>query len=242
MLQKQFLSFDSDILCLQEIEKEHYESHYSPFMTSLGYKGITMNGKNKPVGNAIFYKDNLFTLQSSNERSRALIANLKVTSDENSKTLIVANVHLEGNPMKPAERFNQMKSLLSQIQKQETTVADQQIIICGDFNCNHEDGIYKMMSTGSLSSTEIDTVANLPYTKQDFNHPYKFNSAYFTIYGREPEVTFVKSGMRADVLDFVWLTNNLKVMAVEQLTLTKEELLPTSDHPSDHLPLQVTFA
>ena len=169
------------------------------------------------------------------------VANLRTSADENSETIVVANVHLEGNPLKPAERFNQMKSLLLQIQKQESSASEQQIIICGDFNCNHEDGIYKMMSTGSLSSSEIHPAAKIPYTKQNYTHPYKFKSAYFSKYGREPEVTFVKSGMNPNVLDFVWMTDNLEILAVEQLTLTKEELLPTSEHPSDHLPLQVTF-
>ena len=49
----------SQVVCLQEVDSEHFTSHFVPALTKLGYKGIYKKRTNdKMDGCAIFYKDN----------------------------------------------------------------------------------------------------------------------------------------------------------------------------------------
>lgn len=49
----------SQIVCLQEVETEHFSSHFVPALARLGYKGIYKKRTNdKKDGCAIFYYEN----------------------------------------------------------------------------------------------------------------------------------------------------------------------------------------
>jgi len=57
-LRDEILTLEIDILCLQEVDYEHYESHFVPSFREHGFKGIyKKRTHDKNDGCAIFYKD-----------------------------------------------------------------------------------------------------------------------------------------------------------------------------------------
>lgn len=255
LLQKQFIKLSGDVICLQEVEQKSYEEDLLPFFNRLGYKGTMQR---KWIGNAVFYRENMFQLHSIVERSRTIIVTLlnkgkagQRSSTEEESLLTVANVHLEGDPYRPQEKFFQIRSLFKYLQRNiektgEKSVMDQHVVICGDFNCSDDCGIYKLLTTGKLTQEDKDPVTNTPYTQQEFTHPYHMKSAYKQKTGSEPEFTFYVATMKAEPLDFMFYSfNNIKVLEVEDPTADKEQYLstylPNAHHPSDHLPLAVVM-
>ena len=49
--------YNCDVLCLQEIQCDHYETHFKPSLSKLGYDGLYKKRTgDKRDGCAIFYK------------------------------------------------------------------------------------------------------------------------------------------------------------------------------------------
>ena len=44
------LSLPGDIVCLQEVQSDHYEQHLNPFMQTLGYEGIFKQKSRESMG------------------------------------------------------------------------------------------------------------------------------------------------------------------------------------------------
>ena len=264
VLKEHFTKSDADIICLQEIEEPSFKNEFSTFFKELGYSGIMQ--EKKTIGNAIFYRDSKFKLRFTNSRSRVLLAAftpLNSSEQEHEKNdtvapLYICNAHLDGNPQKPHERFNQIKSLFAQLKKEETqgNFSIKEAIICGDFNCDHKSGIYELLTSGALSKDFRNPVTHdLPYTKEDFEIEantgisLEFKSAYASLNNSsEPEFTFAAPNMRRDPLDFIFFTPaTLKVLAVSDpmLMINKNQVenegIPNDLIPSDHLPMAAVF-
>jgi len=175
--------------------------------------------------------------------------------------LYICNAHLDGNPLKPHERFNQMKSLFAQLKKEELTgtFSIKEAIICGDFNCDHKSGIYELVTSGKLTKEFRNPITpDLAYTKEDFSietHAgvsLDFSSAYAKVSsdGGEPDFTFAAPNHRRDPLDFIFYTHkSLKPVAVSDPMLllnnskqqVESEGIPNDWIPSDHLLLAAVF-
>lgn len=152
-----------------------YDQYLYPMFRDLGFDGVIQK---KRFANAVLYRQDMFKLVHVNERSRVLLATLQLLRNsgavnemmENeqqqqqpSTFVTVANVHLEGDPAKPNERFNQMKSLLNEMQKnrkftQESSATEQNIIICGDFNCSSDRcAIHdQLLKNGKMEKNMVD--------------------------------------------------------------------------------------
>jgi CCR4-NOT transcription complex subunit 6 len=67
---KEMMSYDAEILCLQEVESEQYRSYFEPAMQQAGYSGVfrpksrarTMEDWSRVDGCAIFFKNSKFLL------------------------------------------------------------------------------------------------------------------------------------------------------------------------------------
>lgn len=65
LLQTELTQLDADIVCLQEVQTSHYESHYLPFATSLEYRALHVARRNKADGCAILYRPSRFSAMIS---------------------------------------------------------------------------------------------------------------------------------------------------------------------------------
>jgi len=260
-LHKELVAFDSDILCLQEMEAQHFSSFFQPKLADRGYTGIMQeeNDKPKDVGVATFFKKSKFTLDWVQSKSRALLTGLRLNhpSDAEFPIIIdVANVHLEGNPVKVDTRFSQIKSVLSSLQERSQQTKDKTFfsLICGDFNCTEESQIYSLIKTGVIRAFATDEKSKNVYTDKEWQHQLQMRSAYAAVNSNhEPSFTFACSKtMPIKTLDFMWFgsRSGTGIEAVGALKVTEDEedtaeilkhFMPSFVHPSDHLPLMFQF-
>eukprot|EP01117_Protostelium_nocturnum_P011333 TRINITY_DN4112_c1_g2_i1.p1 TRINITY_DN4112_c1_g2~~TRINITY_DN4112_c1_g2_i1.p1 ORF type:complete len:305 (+),score=92.34 TRINITY_DN4112_c1_g2_i1:247-1161(+) len=210
-------SLDSDILCLQEVEKFNFEGTLDPFMTSKGFKGLLQKDFSF-IGCATFYREDKFELVSFNSRSRATIAVLK-TKEEDPKYLAIGNVHFSSDHNnKVDDRFNQMRSLIQEIQKDLRKInklGKASVLICGDFNCVETGGIHKVAYEGKLEKGYEDG-EGVYNPKAAYEHPFLFKNAH-----KDANLPFTFKGrinLRMPPIDFVLYTfNSLDVTGTKQV-------------------------
>ncbi|XP_007481430.2 protein angel homolog 2 isoform X2 [Monodelphis domestica] len=158
---------DADILCLQEVQEDHYRKEIKPNLESLGYHcEYKMRTGRKPDGCAICFKCSKFTLLSANpvefyrrdipllDRDNVgLVLLLQPKFHCTASPICVANTHLLYNPRRGDIKLTQLAMLLAEI----SSVAHQKdgtvcpIIICGDFNSVPGSPLYSFIKEGKLN-------------------------------------------------------------------------------------------
>ncbi|KFU87433.1 Protein angel 2 [Chaetura pelagica] len=159
---------DADVLCLQEVQADHYRTEIKSSLESLGYHcEYKMRTGRKPDGCAICFKTSKFSLISSNpveffrhdipllDRDNVGLV-LLLQPRFHCKTnaaICIANTHLLYNPRRGDIKLTQLAMLLAEI----ASVAPQKdgtfcpIIICGDFNSVPGSPLYKFIKEGKLN-------------------------------------------------------------------------------------------
>ncbi|NXD01382.1 ANGE2 protein, partial [Certhia familiaris] len=156
------------VLCLQEVQEDHYRSEIKSSLESLGYHcEYKMRTGRKPDGCAICFKTSKFSLISSNpveffRRDIPLLDRdnvglvLLLQPRFHCKTnaaICIANTHLLYNPRRGDIKLTQLAMLLAEI----ASVASQKdgsfcpVIICGDFNSVPGSPLYKFIKEGKLN-------------------------------------------------------------------------------------------
>ncbi|KAI5168878.1 protein angel homolog 2 isoform X1 [Manis pentadactyla] len=165
---KEIKHFDADVLCLQEVQEDHYGTEIRPSLESLGYHcEYKMRTGRKPDGCAICFKHSKFSLLSVNpvefyrpnvpllDRDNVglvLLLQPKVPSAA-SPVICVANTHLLYNPRRGDIKLTQLAVLLAEI----SSVAHQKdggfcpIVMCGDFNSVPGSPLYSFIKEGKLN-------------------------------------------------------------------------------------------
>ncbi|XP_075563342.1 protein angel homolog 2 isoform X1 [Pelecanus crispus] len=159
---------DADVLCLQEVQEDHYRTEIKSSLESLGYHcEYKMRTGRKPDGCAICFKTSKFSLISSNpveffrhdipllDRDNVgLVLLLQPRFDSKTNAPIcIANTHLLYNPRRGDIKLTQLAMLLAEI----ASVAPQKdgtfcpIIICGDFNSVPGSPLYRFVKEGKLN-------------------------------------------------------------------------------------------
>ncbi|NXW06726.1 ANGE2 protein, partial [Fregetta grallaria] len=159
---------DADVLCLQEVQEDHYRTEIKPSLESLGYHcEYKMRTGRKPDGCAICFKTSKFSLISSNpveffrhdipllDRDNVgLVLLLQPRFHYKTNAAIcIANTHLLYNPRRGDIKLTQLAMLLAEI----ASVAPQKdgtfcpIIICGDFNSVPGSPLYRFIKEGKLN-------------------------------------------------------------------------------------------
>ncbi|XP_030302928.1 protein angel homolog 2 isoform X1 [Calypte anna] len=159
---------DADVLCLQEVQEDHYRGEIKSSLESLGYHcEYKMRTGRKPDGCAICFKTSKFSLISSNpveffrhdipllDRDNVgLVLLLRPLFHSKANAAIcIANTHLLYNPRRGDIKLTQLAMLLAEI----ASVAPQNdgtfcpIIICGDFNSVPDSPLYKFIKEGKLN-------------------------------------------------------------------------------------------
>ncbi|XP_037260960.1 protein angel homolog 2 isoform X2 [Falco rusticolus] len=159
---------DADVLCLQEVQEDHYRAEIKSSLESLGYHcEYKMRTGRKPDGCAICFKTSKFSLISSNpveffrhdipllDRDNVGLV-LLLQPRFHCKTnaaICIANTHLLYNPRRGDIKLTQLAMLLAEI----ASVAPQKdgtfcpVIICGDFNSVPGSPLYRFIKEGKLN-------------------------------------------------------------------------------------------
>ncbi|XP_066561340.1 protein angel homolog 2 isoform X2 [Amia ocellicauda] len=164
---KEFEMYDADILCLQEVQEDHYKKQIKPSLESLGYHcEYKVRTGRKPDGCVIGFKQFKFSLVSCqpveyfrhgipllDRDNVGLVLLLRPALPGGSvPSLCVANTHLLYNPRRGDIKLTQLAMLLAEMGK----VARQQdgsycpIILCGDFNSVPSSPLYSFIREGKL--------------------------------------------------------------------------------------------
>ncbi|XP_038205700.1 protein angel homolog 2 isoform X1 [Arvicola amphibius] len=165
---KEIKHFDADVLCLQEVQEDHYGTEIRPSLESLGYHcEYKMKTGRKPDGCAICFKHAKFSLLSVNpvefcrrdipllDRDNiGLVLLLQPKMPHAAPpSICVANTHLLYNPRRGDIKLTQLAMLLAEI----SSVAHRKdgsfcpIIMCGDFNSVPGSPLYSFIKEGKLN-------------------------------------------------------------------------------------------
>lgn len=128
----------ADILCLQEVQTDHYDTFYVPKLTAMGFKGVYKKRTgNKRDGCAIFFRHSKFELKKSipveyckpnvellDRDNIGLIALLtprvlqpKQVFDEDLPFIVVATTHLLYNPRRHDIKLAQLQLLFAELDR-----------------------------------------------------------------------------------------------------------------------------
>ncbi|CEM21147.1 unnamed protein product [Vitrella brassicaformis CCMP3155] len=251
------VSSGADVLCLQEVDLDKYDDEIAPFFEDNGYVGILQgNGKNRkrfPTANAVFYKPDRVEVLDVTSRSRAMLLALRLKTAGDGPLVLLANVHLEGDPAKSKERFQQCRSLIKQMHplvgKLQPTLSESEasIIITGDFNSSPSSALFGLLRNGIMQKgarepwQSGDECIN---DEEDFHSPYRFSNAYGATEQDCPPT--YRSRRYIGPVDFVFHTNALEKVRVYRICEAdmkdvRDWLLPNWKYGSDHLPVGAVF-
>jgi len=189
----EMLTYNSDIICLQEVDCDEYENFFKGIMSKAGYVGFYKQRTGiEEDGLALFVKDNEYKVllhQSVEYKMPDLCPSLNrdnvalITVLEHRQTkirLCVATTHLLFNPNQGIIKFAQYQTLTLTIREILRNNKDYDlnipIIITGDFNTHANSVLYNYIITGhekvrklikqtkTLSGQQGDNFRRLSYT------------------------------------------------------------------------------
>ncbi|KAJ8262395.1 hypothetical protein GJAV_G00165950 [Gymnothorax javanicus] len=239
LILEEILSYSPDILCLQEVD--HYFDTFQPILGSLGYHGtfcpkprspcLDVEHNNGPDGCALFFRCDRFKLEDS--ASVCLVATMLKTNQvailqrlrccATGRPLLVAVTHLKACKGWERLRCAQGSDLLRRLG--EAGAGDTPLVVCGDFNAEPEEDVYRLFSASDLGldsaykKLSVDGQSEPPYTTWNIR----------------------PTGESRLTLDYIWYSRqDLRVNTV--LDLPADEhigpgRLPSYSYPSDHLSL-----
>lgn len=173
--------YNADILCLQEVQQDHYENQIKPALQELGYHcEYKKRTGTKPDGCAVIFKSSRLSLLSSNpveffrpgdallDRDNVglvvlLRPNDAVGQSDLSTVICVANTHLLYNPRRGDIKLAQLAILLAEISRLSRLPdgSTNPVVLCGDFNSTPWSPLYSFLTTGCLDyrGLQIGTVS-----------------------------------------------------------------------------------
>ncbi|KAJ8269477.1 hypothetical protein COCON_G00120840 [Conger conger] len=240
LILEEILTYRPDILCLQEVD--HYFDTFQPVLHSLGYHGtfcpkpwspcLDVESNNGPDGCALFFRRDRFellrsaclrlTAQAAKTNQVAIVQTLRCRAT--GRPLRAAVTHLKARSGWERLRSAQGSDLLRSLGGEEGN-SDAPLVVCGDFNAEPGEDVYRLFSTSSLG---LDSAYKRLSSDGSSEPPY-------TTWKIRP------SGESRHTLDYIWYSHqDLRVDAVLDLP-TDEQIgpgrLPSYSYPSDHLSL-----
>nr|XP_040055798.1 protein angel homolog 1 isoform X2 [Gasterosteus aculeatus aculeatus] len=163
-----------DILCLQEVQENHYHQQLCPVLSDMGYTCVFKRRTGtKTDGCATCYRSSGFSEVSVatleffkpevaplDRHNVAIVLLLRPVFTEGSEVkarglpLCVANTHLLFNPRRGDVKLAQLAVMLAEIDRVVKSCKakgeDCNIILCGDFNSVPQKPLYQLITTGEL--------------------------------------------------------------------------------------------
>ncbi|XP_077395860.1 protein angel homolog 2 isoform X2 [Festucalex cinctus] len=192
MLLEELQKWKPDILCLQEVQENHYQAQLFPFLTEMGYNCVYKRRTgNKTDGCATCYRSSCFSEVSVtpveffrpqtellDRHNVGIVAVLRPAVYQGSKVaakgslLCVANTHLLFNPRRGDVKLAQLAIMLAEIHSVVKLWKDKgehcNVILCGDFNSLPHTPLYQFITTGELDFQGLP--AWMVSGQQDLSH------------------------------------------------------------------------
>ncbi|KJH41303.1 endonuclease/exonuclease/phosphatase family protein [Dictyocaulus viviparus] len=161
LLKEELLRLDADVFGLQEVDCDHYESDFKPFMIKAGYAAFYKQGTGmKWDGCAVFVKKRklkiinystveYFVSLSSSMNRNQIGQILRLRCKRTSQEFIYANTHLLFNPTLGDIKLGQLAMLIANIEK-ELKKSYCPVILGGDLNIEPLSYIYTYISESRL--------------------------------------------------------------------------------------------
>uniref|UniRef100_UPI00358FB5F3 protein angel homolog 1-like isoform X2 n=1 Tax=Myxine glutinosa TaxID=7769 RepID=UPI00358FB5F3 len=170
-LLQEFSYFDADILCLQEVQEDHFEEDLKLFLQERGYGCVYKRRTgDRPDGCAICYKTKRMELVASREveffrpcvnvlskDNVGLVVLLRPLGDPSVEPFCVTNTHLLYNPWRGDIKLAQLALLFAEIQQFLGSQASNlrstnhlPLILCGDFNSLPFSPLYRFVQDSLL--------------------------------------------------------------------------------------------
>lgn len=171
-LQQEFVSFDADILGLQEVQADHYVEHFEPFMKQNGYLGVykqKFGTEVKDDGCAIFYRPekfervgyqevNYFISPSAISNRENIAQILALRCRVTGEVVLVANTHLLFNEERGDVKLAQLAILFSAITQMRSDFGTKtdfkcsipSVLVMGDFNMEWNSLVYDFVVKGRV--------------------------------------------------------------------------------------------
>ncbi|XP_061668841.1 protein angel homolog 2 [Syngnathoides biaculeatus] len=159
--------YDADVLCLQEVQEDHFENQIKPALQARGYECVykKRTGK-KPDGCVVAFKTSRLRLLSSNpveffrpgdallDRDNVGLVVLLRPKDAaaSSGFVCVANTHLLYNPRRGDVKLAQLAILLAEIShsSRPSNGSRNPVVLCGDFNSTPSSPLVAFLMAGRL--------------------------------------------------------------------------------------------
>ncbi|OCT68175.1 protein angel homolog 1 isoform X2 [Xenopus laevis] len=169
--------WEADIICLQEVQQDHYREHVEPSLSAIGYScHFKRRTGRKTDGCCTCYKTQRFLLLSEshveffqpgidvlNRDNVGLVLLLKpllpdaLLEKHSPLPLCVANTHLLYNPRRGDIKLAQLALLLAEVDKISLTAHDSHcpVILCGDLNATPDSPLYCLLRSGYLNYKDM---------------------------------------------------------------------------------------
>ena len=220
----QVASIGADVLCLQEVEVGTLAA-LKHRLNSLGY--VAQHARNragKPDGCSIFYREAAFELVATrvieyadgaegqaNSGHIALLVSLRA----GDRVVGIANTHLiwdsPGTPTAAKLGYRQALQLLNECQN--IAPSPDGWLICGDLNATPDSDIVALLES-----------AGFRYAHAGLAHAYT-----------------CKVNAGAKMIDYLFYSPAFRAEPQSILQISDRTVLPSSDQPSDHLPVAARF-
>lgn len=251
-IKEEIVSFDADILCLQEVETGQFRTDFFPYFSNKGYFGIhcpkvqPSNNQDTIMGQAIFVKTSKFAVISTHTieiRKYPICLTLYNHSDlirhgevavftllhsvkYPNYIICVVNVHLYWGRNSHEIRTNQLHIVLTAAKEflQNNNIYAYDIIIAGDFNA-------------TLGTPPIQYMQMTPYDR--FYNTYE-------VLQQVPEFTNLNY-LKSLTIDFIFSTPYgiypISVLPFDTNGIKENYVsFPSQFYPSDHIPVSTIFA
>ncbi|XP_057679545.1 protein angel homolog 2 isoform X2 [Corythoichthys intestinalis] len=162
-------NYDADVLCLQEVQEDHFETQIKPALDAQGYECVYKKRTGeKADGCAVAFKTSRLSLLSSNpveffrpgdallDRDNVglvlLLRPKEGALTNSSGFLCVANTHLLYNPRRGDVKLAQLAVLLAEIGRLSRLPdgAANSVLLCGDFNSTPWSPLLTFLLAGRL--------------------------------------------------------------------------------------------
>ncbi|GKV51970.1 hypothetical protein SLEP1_g58581 [Rubroshorea leprosula] len=267
-LLKEINEYDADIICLQEVQENHYKDFFEPELRSRGYSALYKKKTNINElysaegyiyeGCAIFYRRDKFEVNMKEEHSVAIVVVLGLKNGStgcNHQSRICLLVLFKTSKAFPyMVMLGVMAPLVATLIHKLQAIAQSQnipILICGDLNSIPGSDPHRLIKQGiNYGEGRGDTrpVINLESAYERFlsssGIEHRYLLATMHPLNREPRFTYF-TPRYSGTLDYIFYTadGRLKVVGLLELP-SKRSLggpLPSPDWPSDHIALMARF-
>ncbi|XP_068608178.1 protein angel homolog 1 [Brachionichthys hirsutus] len=174
ILLEEILKWTPDILCLQEVQENHYHEQLHPALSEMGYKCVYKRRTGtKTDGCATCYRSSSFSeisvtpleffrpettlLDRHNVGIVSLLRPVLMRGSDVKATgppLCVANTHLLFNPRRGEVKLAQLAIMLAEIDRAVQSCKAEgencNLILCGDFNSVPHMPLYQLITSGKL--------------------------------------------------------------------------------------------